>query len=98
MQEQIGGGIFQKTDNYIVIQPRTDVELGTQYQITCHDQKGNQAHSTITVAQLQNDLDSDGFINVDEASKSITLFFASDRGIDDKTMLFFHLEAFMITQ
>lgn len=95
LSEASGGGILKKAKNYVVIQPRTDVDFDTQYQITCRDQNGNEAQSTITVAKLQNDFDSDGKINDDEASITLEQFFFG--GID-KTTLFFHLEAFIMQQ
>ena len=87
------GGIIKRADNYIVVQPRTDVDFDTKYQVTCRDEEGTEATSIITIAKLQNDFDSDGLIDDDEAEITLAQFFNNEI---DKTMLFFHLEAFLM--
>jgi hypothetical protein len=90
------GTILDTAPEYIIVKPRTDVDFGTQYKVTCHDQNNDEAHSTITVSQLQNDQNSDGLIDAEEAETSIEQFFAGEAGMN-KTMLYLHLELFMMS-
>jgi len=97
LQEESSGGIIKKADDYVVVKPRTEVDFGTQYQVTCRDSVTfEEASSIITVAQLQNDQNSDGLIDDNEASTSIDQFFDGDAGMN-KTMLYLHLELFILT-
>jgi len=94
LQEGVGIDIVKKTDDYIVVEPKTDIDFGTEYQLTCRDENGAEAQSIITIAKLPNDLDSDGLISADEIKITLEQFFNGE-GMD-RTMLFLHLEAFLM--
>jgi len=94
-------------DPKLIVQPRVkDVPVGKQYQVTCRDDtKKKEASSIITVSELRFDSDNDESIDENEVSTALERFFAgkflSDEEKDktkEKTMLFLHLEAFLLQQ
>jgi len=66
-------------DDFIVVRPRTDVELGHQYTVTCRDKNGDVAQSIIVVSDLPCDLD--GTISIDEQEMQTCMdkFFNGER-------------------
>ena len=60
-----------KGDDFVVVKPWTDVELGTQYVVACRDQNGDVAQSSIIVGTLLCDLD--GSVSIDEQEVQICL-------------------------
>ncbi|SEH08954.1 VWA domain-containing protein [Candidatus Venteria ishoeyi] len=91
--------------DYIVVKPRTDVELGTKYSITCRDQGGNTKRANIIVSQLPGDLNSDGVIDNDEAQNVLDEFFNQNGGDQniggvpiDRQKVFVHLELMVSVQ
>ncbi|MCP4702358.1 MAG: VWA domain-containing protein [Gammaproteobacteria bacterium] len=86
--------------DYLVVQPRTDVELGIQYLISCRDGKGDKVSSTITVGRLPGDLDKDGQIDSGEARHAIDKHFDQEdnevNGVGmDRALLYVHMDAFL---
>jgi hypothetical protein len=61
----------EKEDNYVVVRPRTDVELGTTYHITCRDQNGDMTTADIIVGNLPADTDTNGEISDEELQAAI---------------------------
>jgi hypothetical protein len=89
----------EKGDDYIVVRPRTDIELGKKYLISCHDQNGEVAQSEIVVGNLPIDLNADGIISEEEILICIDKFFKGERlnGVNmDRQQLFLHVEAFLL--
>jgi hypothetical protein len=41
--------VIEKKDNYVLVRPRTDVEVGTNYKVLCRDQNGDIAEADIIV-------------------------------------------------
>ena len=85
-----------KGDDFIVVRPRTDVALGTQYIVQCRDQNGEMAQSSIIVGSLPGDLDSNGIIDESEVQITMDKYFSGEplNGVDiDKHQLFIHVEA-----
>ncbi len=66
---------IKQADNYIVVQPRTDVELGTTYSITCRDQNGEMTQADIIVGNLPADTDINGLISGEELQIAIDSYF-----------------------
>ena len=58
-------------DDFIVVRPRTDVELGHQYTVACRDQNGDVAQSSIVVGTLPCDLN--GNVSIDEQEVAICM-------------------------
>ncbi len=80
-----------KGDDFLVIRPRTDVDMGTTYTVGCRDQVGDQAQASVTVTSLPADMDGDGKINDTEAEAGIDAYFGEKplNGVSiDKTNLY----------
>lgn len=65
----------EKADNYLVVRPRTDVEIGSSYTVTCRDQNGDMASADVIVGNLPADTDTDGSISDDELENAINNYF-----------------------
>jgi hypothetical protein len=87
---------IDKADNYIVVQPRTDVEIGTTYSITCRDQNGDMTAADVIVGNLPADTDTNGEISDEELQAAIVSYFENTplNGVQiNKTELYLTVEA-----
>ncbi len=66
---------IEKGDNYLVVKPRTDVEIGTTYSITCRDQNGDMTAADVIVGNLPADIDTNGLISDEELQVAIDNYF-----------------------
>ena len=85
-----------KGDNFVVVRPRADVELGSKYSVGCRDQNGEVAKATITVGSLPADLDGNGVIDDEEVQICVDKFFDKEPLAGekiDKRQLFLHVES-----
>jgi hypothetical protein len=83
-------------DNSLVVRPRTDVELGTTYNITCRDQNGDMVGADIVVSNLPADTDTNGEISDEELQAAIDSYFGNTplNGVQmNKTNLYITVEA-----
>jgi hypothetical protein len=89
-----------KGPEFLVVRPRTDVELGTTYTVACRDQNGDTAQSKIIVGSLPGDLNGDGVIDDDEAQIAMDKYFNDEESLNgvpmDKNQLFLHIESNLI--
>ena len=86
----------EKADNYLVVRPRTDVEIGTSYTVTCRDQNGDMASADVIVGNLPADTDTDGEISDEELQAAIESYFENSplNGVQiNKTELYLTVEA-----
>ncbi len=87
---------IDKADNYLVVKPRTDVEIGTTYSITCRDQNGDMTAADIIVGNLPADINTDSVISDEELQAAIDSYFANTplNGVQmNKTNLYITVEA-----
>ena len=87
---------IDKADTYLVVKPRTDVEIGTTYSITCRDQNGDMAAADIIVGNLPADTDTNGEISDEELQAAIVSYFENTplNGVQiNKTELYLTVEA-----
>jgi len=86
----------EKGDTYLVVRPRTDVEIGTTYNITCRDQNSEMTQADIIVGSLPADTDTNGQISDEELQAAIENYFNNTPlngvQIDDRD-LFLTIEA-----
>ncbi len=68
---------IEKADTYLVVRPRTDVEIGTTYSITCRDQNGEMTGADVIVGNLPADTNSDSVISDEELQAAIESYFAN---------------------
>jgi hypothetical protein len=86
----------EKADNHLVVRPRTDVEIGTTYTVTCRDQNGDMASADVIVGNLPADIDTNGVISDDELQNAINSYFENTplNGVQiNKTELYLTVEA-----
>jgi hypothetical protein len=86
----------EKADSHLVVCPRTDVELGTTYNITCRDQNGDMTAADIIVGNLPADTDTNGEISDEELQAAIESYFENTplNGVQiNKTKLYLTVEA-----
>ncbi len=93
--------------DYIIVKPRTDVEKGSKYTVTCRDQAGSIKRSNIIVSLLPGDLNGDGMIDDNEAQNVLDAFFQDNpdeqivNGIpmkDKRELVYIHLELMVNVQ
>ncbi|MCP4699971.1 MAG: VWA domain-containing protein [Gammaproteobacteria bacterium] len=98
---QIGLEEKGKGADFIVVQPRTDVEVGTKHEVSCQA-NGKTTRANILVINLPGDLDNDGDIDAGEAKNAINAFFEESKPLDgvkiDRIQLFMHVESFIVTE
>ncbi|MBF0099457.1 MAG: VWA domain-containing protein [Desulfobacterales bacterium] len=84
--------------NYVVVKPRTDVLLGTKYEVICMDSVGSKETMSIVLSSLPGDVDQNGVISDPELDGTIDHFLNEtpvQGTIINNILMYQHLDAYI---
>ena len=89
-------------DDYVVVAPRTDVEEGTEYTVTCRDSTGETVSMKIVVSRLPGDINGDGKVDDSEMDLVIKSFTEGTPVggvvVEDPSLVYKHIEVYEKTE
>ncbi len=85
-------------DDYIVVNPNTQVEVGTEYEVLCRDSSDEIATMKIVVSRLPGDINGDGMLDDSEMELVIRSYLEGGAvggiTVDDPTLVYKHAEVY----